>query len=198
MTTHRITTKPLFRVTVLILAACLAASADSMSLGILSFDLPLGSTSDQFTITNLTGASELPPDFPVTTALIFQNAKLALFGPDAPASPILLGDIDASGKVSGLFADGSRFTSAVFTATLSATTLSVDGGGTETVDSSITTTLSPLSGLFLVAGADFTVIEAAPPSSVPEPSAFVLLVSLAGIVALSTWVRRRVRAETQI
>ena len=169
-----------------------------MSLGILSFDGVVGSTSDQFTILNLTGASELPLDFPVTTAVIFQNAKLALLGPDAPASPILLGDIDASGGAAGLFADGSRFTSAVFTATLNATTLSVDGGGTETVDSSITTTLLPSSGLFLVAGADLAVIEAAPPSSVPEPSAFVLLVSLAGIVALSTWVRRRVRAETQI
>lgn len=196
MTTYRFTAKHILRTAALLIAACLPASADPMSLGILSFDSILPGVSDQFTISNMSGLFDLPSDFPVTTAVTFQNAQLTLFGPSAPVSPILLGDIGPGAAATGLFSDASQFTSAVFTATLGPTTLSLDGGGAETVDSFITATLLPSSGSLLVADTDLTVIEAAAPapSSVPEPSAFALIVSLAGILAVLSWRRRRVPA----
>lgn len=195
MRTNRVTTQILFCTAVLLLAGCLPASADPMTLGSLSFDSIIAGISDQFTISNLSGI-DLPPDLPVITTVTFQNAELALFGPSIPASPILLGDIIPGTFASGLISDASQITSAVFTATLSETILSLDGGGTETVDSSITATLLPSSGLYLVAGTDSTVIEAtAPTTALPEPSTSAMAVSLIGLAALMSLIRRRVWRE---
>ena len=195
MRTNRVTTQILFCTAVLLVAGCLPASADPMTLGSLSFDSIIVGISDQFTISNFSGI-DLPPDLPVITSVTFQNAELALFGPSIPASPILLGDIIPGMSASGLISDASQITSAVFTATLSETILSLDGGGTETVDSLITATLSPSSGLYLLAGTDSTVIEAtAPTTALAEPSTSAIAVSLIGLAALMSLIRRRVWRE---
>ena len=164
---------------VLLLVTYSAADADNMSLGVVSYDSIVAGVADQFTISNLTGPFGLIPDFPVLTSVVFQAAELKLFGPSAPASPIALGDIGPGfgAATTGLFADSSQFTSAVFTATLSVTGLSIAGGGSETVDSSISATLAPSSGLYLQAGIDAAVIEASPVSPVPDPSSVVLLMT---------------------
>lgn len=179
----------------LVMAAWSAAKADTMSLGIISYDSIIAGVSDQFTISNLTGTSDLPPDFPIITNVTFLSAELQLFGPSATAPPIGLGVINPgfAAAATGLFADSSQFTSAVFTATLSVTGLSIDGGGSETVDSSISAVLMPSSGPYLQAGIDTAVIEAAPMAAVPDPSSVVLFMTAIVFSALFySGARRRV------
>ena len=191
---NRVVIKAALCLLVLFLGVCPPASADVMSLGILSYDSVIAGINDQFTISNFTGASDLPPDFPVVTAVTFQNTTLKLFGPSGPLT-ILLGDIGPGSGTTGLFADSDQFTSAVLTATLIPTTLSLDGGGTETVDASVTATLIPSSGSFLTADSDLVVIEAGSPSTtpVPEPSGLGFFM---GLAVMSGLLRVAIRRST--
>jgi hypothetical protein len=167
--------------------------ANEIALGYLSFDelIPGSPGSPEvnvFTVGNLTGhpangGNDLPPTWPVTTTVTFQNATLNLvlayctvncseyfdlanIGPQFFQSPMLQ------------FPDTAAFASATFSATLDTTGFQLDGGGTFTAAmNQISAVLVPSNGNSLGAGVDSVLIsvsdQGAP--SVPEPSTFLML-----------------------
>lgn len=177
----------LLALTALTVALAGAAHADNVAVGILSFDVLIpGDTTtpgvDAFDISNLTGdptlgGFALPPDFPTLASLTFLNSTLTLSN-GASSQIVNLGDI-APGVFSDLslqFVDGTPFTSAIFSATLSATSLNISGAAQDFVADSanLTATLLPTAGTGLTAGVDLVVLNVSgsfpPPPTVPEPS----------------------------
>ena len=163
-----------------------AANCASINIGLLSFDVlvPGSPGVNAFTLTNFTGdpvanGFALPPDFPVYDFLNFLGSSLTLTS-GGPVT-VLLGDIgpgtfDSLGSLE--FPDSTLFTSALFTATLSQTSLLLSDGSTFVVDSpNITMTLLPSAGPSLVAGTDLAVISVTGnvSTAVPEPGGFLLL-----------------------
>jgi hypothetical protein len=183
----------------LALIASLSAKANFIDLGVFSFDsfIPGGPSSpgiNAFNIANFTGAFDLPPSFPVIDNLTFQSATLTLFQSGQAPQIFTLGDIgpgfllDAFGNPVVQIPDTEVFTSAELTATLSATTFALSGGGSFAASSAaIDTLLSPSSGSALSPGVDFALIQASSgPVPTPEPTSIVFLLTTllasAGIV----------------
>jgi len=181
----------------LLAGACFPLSADSLIVGLMSFDnlVPAATDADGvnvFTIYNFTGAFALPPDAPVITPLDFLTTAVTLNGSDV----VNVGTI-SPGSTQALsleFPTSQEFTSALFSATLSSLTFSANGQ-TYLADSNlITATLLPSAPPDLTAGVDFVLltIEASPSeATVPEPSSYVFLFS--ALLALLCW-RRQQRA----
>jgi hypothetical protein len=183
------------------------AHADLEPIGILSFDMLIpGSPSspgvNTFTIANFTGdpasgGFALPPDFSVLTSVTFLDSTLTLFM-GATSQVVSLGDV-APGVFSSPdleFADSALFSSALFSATLGETNLSLSGtSDTFGVDTpAIALSLLPSSGPSLVAGTDLLVLNASGhlvPAPVPEPSTLPLLLTVA--VALAPLLRKRLK-----
>jgi len=184
-----------------ILCAPAPGHADTLNLGVLSFDVLVPGAPDApgvnvFDIANLTGDTSgggfaLPPDFPALTFLTFLNSSITLTFSDSSQQVIFLGDIDPGFFSSGSplqFPDTTLFTSAVFAATLNSTTTLLDGGSSFAADPTVRAFLSPASGASLVAGSDFALIEGMSPTSLPEPGTGGLLAAaLGGLV----WIRRQ-------
>jgi hypothetical protein len=113
----------LFLASVLLMAA--PANAGTIALGVFSFDnlIPDGATPgvNVFDVANFTGATwGLPPDFPVSDELTFQDVTLTLEG-DMGTQQFDLGDIDPGifNPPSTIeFSDTINFTSATLSATL--------------------------------------------------------------------------------
>lgn len=159
-------------------------SADTVALGVLSFDNPIpdGTTPgvNVFDITNYTGAFDLPPDLPVATGVTFQNAVLTVDIDGGGSEQIDLGDIGPgvySPSADDEFTDTINFTDATLTATLDVTSLQLDDGSTFTADPDILVTILPSSPPDLIAGTDFAIITAssAEAPSTPEPGTAALL-----------------------
>ena len=180
--------KAFFAVAVVFLCCPVVALADIEPVGYLSLDVlipdaPGSPGVNTFTIGNLTGDPSaggfaVPPTFPVTTFLTFQNSSLVLvFG--GSSQTFLLGDIGPGFFSSNAleFADTEDFSSATFSATLDATSLQLDGGGSFTASSAlISASLLPSSGDSLVAGTDIVYINVSNEvSAVPEPESYLLL-----------------------
>jgi hypothetical protein len=176
----------------LMVAAQLALS-EEINLGVLSFDVFIPGTTgapgvNAFNLSNLTGSSALPPDFPALTSLKFLGSSLMLEN-GASSQTVVLGDV-APGNPTPIaaleFPDTSTFSSAVFKATLNTTTIALSDGTIFLADSpSITASLVPSGGAVLSAGTDLVVISVngTPGTAVPEPAPAGLL--LVGIVLLT-------------
>lgn len=176
---------------------CLAgqARADTFAIGLVSFDVLVAPEGDQpgvngITILNLTGADAIPPDFPVTTELLFEDIALTIFTPGG-SQLLSLGSLgpgaypnDSSLK----FASDVIINSIVLAATFSPITFDVDGVGTRTANSgSIFFVLSPSLGDALEAGVDlgFFSADTGELAPIPEPSLGLgVVAALAGFALL--------------
>lgn len=182
------------------------AHGDTISVGVLSYDtfIPPGGDGspgvDAFDIANLTGGFSLPPDFPVTDNLTFEDAVMTLTLSDSSQQVFDLGDIgpgfllDGSGNPVVQVSSDESFTSAELTATLSPTSFMLFDGSTFTADSAaLDVLLLPSSGPTLMVDVDQTTIDvsSAPEASTPEPSGTALV--LTGCLGLFIWLRRGAR-----
>jgi hypothetical protein len=175
-------------------ASVSAAFATPVPIGLLSFDTlipgsPGSPGVNGFTIANLTGdpaldGFALPPDFPVSTSVLFLSSTLTL-ETGSTSQVFNLGDIGPGFFSSPAlqFTDTILFSFAAFSAVLSPASFDLLGTpGVFQVDSpTITLDLLPSSGGELVAGIDFAVLSASgtvATAPVPEPSFFGLLMIL--------------------
>lgn len=176
--------------------------ADIITVGVLSFDtvLPGPDGVNGFDIDNFTGdpsggGSALPPDFPVLTPLIFQNSAIILTYADGTTENIPLGEIgpgffpDLSGALQ--FPDTTEFQSATLTGTFSESPFLLSDGRFFNPDTLVfSAELLPSIGTVLVAGIDFTLIEATGTfTPVPLPAVWLLFGS--GLVGLGALMRKR-------
>ena len=166
-------------------AAVTQAQAEMVAVGLLSFDSAQNGLNG-FSLQNLTGfpappGAALPPDFPVSTSLIFQGSALTLWQTGVQ-TVVPLGDLGPGAFTFSdlLFAVDQQFTSAVFTCTLSATSLDLVGGTSVDVLGDLTALLTPSAGVQLSPG-DFAVVEVSTdsgsPPPVPEPSTVCLVIA---------------------
>lgn len=179
------------RLAIGVLAWCLLlpAFAAPVNIGLFSFDTlipgdPSAPGVNGFTILNLTGdpaagGFALPPEFPVYTSLSLEDATLALDG-----QVFGLGDIGPGGLTPPalFFPDTALFSSAIFSARLSQTGLTLFDGTIFTAASPfVSARLLPSSGPNLEPGVDFVLLSV---SEVPEPGSFLpALVGLGFILA---------------
>ncbi|MFI5305589.1 MAG: PEP-CTERM sorting domain-containing protein [Nitrospiria bacterium] len=202
-----------FLICVVLTVLTVSNVAYSIPVGVVSFDnfIPADPTSaipgvNAFNLNNLTGPSGLPPDFPVTDSLIFDNSNLVVTFADGSTQSISLGDIgpgllsDSSGNplFNLQFADTTNFMSASFTAILNeASFLLADGSTFNANSTAVIATILPSTGAYLSAGVDYAVIDVAPAASpVPEPSTLILMaIGLMGFLVLKRNVLERKISE---
>lgn len=192
----------LFIVFLTLLAFGSFAKADTVNVGVLSFNVlipgaPGSPGINFFNVTNASGSFSLPADFPVVDDLTFATASLSLTESGA-TTVIDMGDI-APGFFSPsslLFLDTQDFTEAVFQATLSKTTfLLSDGSAFQATASTLSADLLPSSGPDLMPDLDsvlITVDGSIVANSVPEPMSGVFcLAGMVGVLGLKLPLRRR-------
>jgi hypothetical protein len=177
----------------LMLIGSVAARADSLNVGVLSFDVLIPGAIDAFTVNNSTEAFKLPPDFPVSSALIFSSPTLTLTESGTPGSTSLA-DI-GPGPFQQLVVDSASFSEADFSAQLSQTLFALsDGTSFQASSNTLTATLLPSSGPFLIPGVDsvlLTVSGSVVATPVPEPSSWLLFAGAASWLILFRGVIRR-------
>jgi hypothetical protein len=178
----------------LVLMGSAAARADSLNVGVLSFDVLIPGAIDAFTVNNSTEAFSLSPDFPVTSALTFSSPTLTLTESGTPGS-LSLGDI-GPGFSQQLVLDSASFSEADFTAQLSQTLFTLaDGTSFQASSNTLTGTLLPSSGPFLTPGVDsvlLTVSGSVVATPVPEPSSWLLFAGAAPwLILFRRAIRRR-------
>ena len=181
-----------------VIVACsfglLPLCGSTINVGLISFDnlipgAPGAPGVNVFSINNFTGnpgsgGFAVPPDFPIFTSVILQNVSLTLAGSAGP-SFIPLSDLGPGSYTPNefKFPETTTFSSAIFTATLNTTVLSLSDGTVFSASSStVVATLLPSSGLSLGPGVDFVLVQISGTSSVPEPSGLSLFAAALGVV----------------
>jgi len=188
----------------LLLAVCFLSNgilAATLPVGFVIWDVPFPGNAGSFDISNQTGpnASVFPDTtFPITTELSLSGLSLSV------------NFSDGSSKVFGssyftLSADGESFngnsiaiggtnplpTMATLTGTLSPLLVTLNSGGTQSIDSSFSSTILPSTGKTL-SDADLAIIYASPGGAVvPEPRGTWMVV-LIGLVALAIYRRKAI------
>jgi hypothetical protein len=178
-----------FTLTILLALGCVNAWADEIPVGVLAWDVTFPGNAGEFDITNLTGANELPPAFPITNLLNLSSLSLTV--------DFVGGGSAVYGPGSGYFSlnpDGESFDGssipiggtnplpidATLTGTFSPLTITLDqsvGGGTVAIEPDFSTTFSDTPNLV---NGDLGLIEATTvEASTPEPSSMVLLATVA-------------------
>jgi hypothetical protein len=192
-----------------LLLAC-SCPADSLSVGVLSFDvfIPASGTPgvNAFDIFNYTGPTYGPTlgapyvSPPVTLGnlsltVLFQGGASQTFTPANVAPGELL---DSMGNPVIQFPSTTNFTSALLTATLSATNLQLSNGSTFNASSLLSVSLTPSSGMNLQAGTDLALINAqsAAAAGTPEPASLGLV--LLSSILLFVYAHRRSRQVSHV
>jgi len=171
-----------------------AAMADSVTVGVVSFDVVNPGATNAFTVYNLTGPFSLFPDFPVADPLTFTGISLTLTE-SGSSTPFLLPDA-GPGSEQLLVLNTDSFTQAAFQANLNQSIFAL-GDGTIFQASSgvVTATLLPSSGNDLTPGVDFaylTVSGSPVTIPIPEPSTLLLLLAATPcVLGLRKILRRR-------
>ena len=166
-----------------------AALANTAAVGDLEFNNYSTGLND-FTVNNYTGSNNLGV-FPVADNVSFDSIVLTATESDSSVLTFNLGDLGpAPGTVvSPTFSSSINFTQVVFTATLNPSTFTLTDTSTFVANPSLTFTLLPSGGTFLVAGTDLGVINAVSLSPTPEPSTFIL--SAFGLLGIFPMIRAR-------
>jgi len=184
------------------LAACFLSSgilAATIPVGFVTWDVTFPGNAGSFDITNQTGpnASVFPDTtFPITTKLNLSSLSLSVTFSDATTTVF-------GASYFTLAADGESFdgnsiaiggknplpTSATLTGTFSPLLVTLNSGGTQSIGSSFSATISPSSGPTLSDG-DLAIINATT-GVVPEPRGTGMLV-LIGLVVLAFCRRKTV------
>jgi RHS repeat-associated protein len=166
---------------VLMVSSSVVAWANSVPIGILSYDVvtPMAGGPpgiNALNLIDLTDAFSLPPDFPVSSTVVFMNATLWVTADAGPPESISLGDVmpgpllNVSGNplIALEFPSTTQISSVAFTATMSLTDLELATGSAFTADPTVTATLLPSSGSFLNAG-DVVPVMAQPAGASTTP-----------------------------
>jgi hypothetical protein len=185
------------------------ASASSINIGYVSWDVVFPGNAGQFDITNLTGANSVAlgdPSFPVVTpvnlgslslTVHFDNATTQVFG---PATFTLSGDgLSFNGSAIPIGGANPHPTDATLTGTFSPLSLTLDDASTVNIEAAFTATISPSVGTLLSDG-DLAIIQATTTSGggggggnpVPEPGTMALIGS--GVAGLLSRRRHQLRA----
>jgi hypothetical protein len=158
------------------------ARADSLQLGVFSFDPLIPGLIDAFSVNNSTGAFSIP-GFDVLDNVTFKGATLDLNGAPGPS----LGDL-TPGISQFAVLDSDVYSMAAFQAVLSTTLFTLSDGTHFQADSNtVRTTISPSFGGYLTPGVDFAPIKISGSfviTSVPEPPSWWLFVGVAPWIIL--------------
>jgi hypothetical protein len=149
-----------------------AARASTAAVGDLEFN-SYSASMNVFAVNNFTGSNNLG-FFPVADNVSFDNIVLNATESDSTVLTFNLGDLPPGNVVSSPFSSSINFTQVIFTATLNPSTFMLTDTSTFVASPSLSFTLLPSSGTFLVADADFGIINAESLSPTPEPSTFIL------------------------
>ncbi len=150
----------------------IATMAGTIPVGDIEFNnLSLGI--NDFTVNNFTGSNNLG-FFPVANNVTFDNVVLTATESNSTVLTFDLGNLAPGTDTSAQVADSLLFTQVVFSATLNPSILSLTNGssGTFVVDPTLSFTLLPSSGSYLVAGVDLGTLNAI---TSPEPTTLCLL-----------------------
>ncbi len=181
-----------FAIVFLILPAL--AHADTVNVGYFSYDtLDAGPNgTNVFNIFNFTGASALPPDFPVVDPLTFTSVMFTLTGPSAPLTePIPLDDIPPGPFTPPdtlKFPDTAEFLSAMLSFTLNQTSFLLADNTTFVADSAqAAALLLPSPGNASLMPGDLQLLEVTghfvDNTAVPEPASFpIALIAFAAVL----------------
>lgn len=198
--------RPLSKVLVLlfVISCCSGtASANTVGVGLLTFDSDTPTALAAFDILNLTGSNAFPTDFPITTQLtitvtnlvanIDGGGTLTLPGSDFSAVDPQ-GDVDCT-VVGDAGSGGCDFAaynllSATLTGTLSPSTGLAGLPAGNSIVSAFTTTITPACGTDLTTDCDAAEIDA---TVLPEPSTWILFST--ALIGLLVGHKIRTRAE---
>jgi hypothetical protein len=173
------------------------AAADTTTIGLISFDqlvpgAPGTPGINGFTIYNFTGSNSQPgtPD----SSISFLNTSVTW---DSGANTDVVGTVDpGTFQFAGLqFPDSELITDALFQATLSTTTFTINGQTYLAASNAVTVDLLPSTPPDLQAGVDFALIDiqASPIATpTPEPGSLWLLVSSLVLLAPALRLLKRV------
>jgi hypothetical protein len=167
-------------------------SADSVTVGAVSFDTLNPGATDAFTVYDFTGANSLFPDFPVVTNLTFLGATITPTDASGSATNPL-GDLTPGSSQLAVLASDTFF-QAVFQATLSQTVFALGDGTTFQANSNLVSlTLLPSSGSSLQPDVDFALMNvngSVVTAPVPEPPTWLLLLTAIVCIAACKRVAR--------
>ena len=188
--THRFALVPL-----LLCILPVAAAADTIDIGLMSFDvvIPAGVAPgvNAIELYDFTGTTYGPfAGIPyVVDPLDLDDAMLTVYFLGGGSSVVQNQDL-SPGELLYFFPSTTEIASAVLTATLSQTSFTLSDGSTFTAVADITVDFLPSSGGMLEAGVDFAPINAqsAGGSGTPEPGAAIMVSR--GMLGLAVWRKR--------
>jgi hypothetical protein len=168
--------------------------------GLISFDILIPTSGQQLgvnalNVSNFTGGSFVPPDFPITTAITLQNLSLTVVQPGG-SQVISLGNLgpgEVQPNLSLQFDSNVVINSVTLEGIFSPTVFQANGISYSTSIASILYVLLPSNGDSLQAGIDFGVLEIdASSTEVPEPTVLSLfLVGTFGLLSFKMGARKQ-------